>query len=310
MSDQQSRIYKVLDYIQNHLNENLSLDILAEQSTYSSFHFHRLFVEVMNETPADYVKRVRMEKAAHMLIYMPNMPVTEIAFECGFTSLSYFTTSFKEYFKSSPKAWREGGYLEKFSKPYFHSKKSKQISKYEEENAESQHYNQFQRINLESVKVIELPERKFVYKSRFGAYSEEVRQTWEGVYHWAKARDLLNEGVTAVGLPQNNPYITPPDKCRYDCCVEVPSSVNTRTELEMVIIPGGKYVFYELEQPVDFSERPYLIECYAELYSVWLPRSGYRYLGNPVEFVQLQEIPGLLDLECRVQTIALPIEPK
>ncbi|MFC0186793.1 GyrI-like domain-containing protein [Fictibacillus aquaticus] len=310
MNEQQSRIYKVLDYIHSNLNENLPLDVLAEKSTYSSFHFHRLFAEVMQETPADYVKRVRLEKAAHMLIYEPHVSVTEIAYECGFGSLSYFTTAFKDTFQNSPKAWREGGYLERFSKPYLHSKKSKQMSKNQKESGGENPYNQIQRLNLEKVTTVELPERTFVFAPHFGAYSEDIAETWEQVYSWVKARNLLSANSMIIGLPQNNPYITPHDKCRYDCCISIPGELSSSEQAASVTIPGGRYVFYEFEEPVAYEDRQLLIECYAEIYSIWLPRSGYRYLGNPVEIVQVEEVRGTLDLLCRIKSIALPIEPK
>jgi AraC family transcriptional regulator len=67
---------------------------------------------------------------------------------------------------------------------------------------------------------------------------------------------------------------------------------------------------YEFEEPVSYSERGRLIECYSELYSFWLPRSGYKYLGNPVELIQIKPVENSLDLECKIKAICLAIEPK
>jgi AraC family transcriptional regulator len=73
---------------------------------------------------------------------------------------------------------------------------------------------------------------------------------------------------------------------------------------------GGKHVVYEFEEPVEYSERSKLIECYSELYSYWLSRSGYRYLGNPIELGHLIPIEGSLSVDCKIKAICLAIEPK
>ncbi|WP_051404983.1 hypothetical protein [Bacillus cihuensis] len=67
---------------------------------------------------------------------------------------------------------------------------------------------------------------------------------------------------------------------------------------------------YEFEEPVSYRERSKLIECYSELYSYWLPKSGYKYLGNPIELVAIEEVGGTLTLTCEISAIALAIEPK
>ena len=66
---------------------------------------------------------------------------------------------------------------------------------------------------------------------------------------------------------------------------------------------------YEFDEPVDYRERGKLIECYSELYSYWLPKSGYRYLGNPIELVEMISLKGTLDIGCSIKAIALAIEP-
>lgn len=65
--EQRQQIQKVLNYIEQNLNLKLSLELLAKLSTYSPFHFHCVFTGIVGETPADYVKRLRLEMAAHFL---------------------------------------------------------------------------------------------------------------------------------------------------------------------------------------------------------------------------------------------------
>ncbi|MCF6139045.1 AraC family transcriptional regulator [Pseudalkalibacillus berkeleyi] len=310
-NDEQKRhIYTVLDYIKNNLHTDLSLENLAEVSTYSPYHFHRLFNRIMGETPSDYVKRVRMEEAAHYLIYEPNMSVTEIAFKCGFSSNSYFTSAFKAFFKHSPKAWREGAYLEKFPRPYLDSKKSKQQSTNPKEPSETRGYNGFQWVDLARVKIERLPEMSVLFLQHFGAYTEEISNTWDQIYQYTETRDLITDETRMIGVPHNNPYITPENLCRYDCCITIPQGFQPEPHMKTKVFAASKYVFYEFEEAVSFADRGLLIECYSELYSYWLPKSGYKCLSTPMEIIELDSSSDRFKMEPKIVKIGLPILPK
>jgi AraC family transcriptional regulator len=309
--EQRKHIFKVLDYIEQYLDQSLTLENLAKVSTYSPYHFQRTFKSVVGETPAQYVKRLRLENAAHLLIYQQKVPITQIAFMCGFTSLSYFTYSFQSYFKTSPKSWREGAYLERFPREYDDSKKSKQVSNRMKDITKENHYNEFKWLDLANIKTIMLPELTTVQNQNFGPYTEGIESVWEDTYRWCESRDLIKDETMFFGIPRSNPYITPPEKSRYDCCIPVSKiDVTDYTEEETILFKGGKHVIYEFEKPVDYSERSFLIECYSELYSFWLPRSGYQYLSNPVELIHIEPKEKTLKLNCKIKAIALAVEPK
>ncbi|MBY6037520.1 AraC family transcriptional regulator [Fictibacillus nanhaiensis] len=309
--EQQKQVFRVVDYIEDHLEESLSLEKLAQISTYSPFHFQRMFKGMIGETPANYVKRLRLEKAAHLLIYDRQTSVTQIAFMCGFTSLSYFTYSFQAYFKTSPKSWREGAYLERFPREYEDSKKSKQVRKKLEDSNEQNPYTEFRWLDLDKIEIRELPRSTTVKNQRVGPYTSGVPLAWEEIYRWCESRELLEPNSTFLGVPRNNPYITPPEKSRYECHVVIREGDEVLyKDVETYSFIGGKHVVYEFEEPVDYSERSMLIECYSELYSIWLPRSGYKYLDNPVEMIQIDSKANTLSLQCNIRAISLAIEPK
>ncbi|BCB02715.1 AraC family transcriptional regulator [Bacillus sp. KH172YL63] len=307
-SEQQRQINKVVHYIDHHLTEDLSLTRLAEVSTYSSYHFQRLFKEIIGETPAGYVKRIRLELAAHMLIYEPQLGVTDIAMSCGFSSLSYFTYSFNAYFKESPRSWREGAYLERFPREYFNRKKSKLFSTKTKEPDQKESYNEFKWLELSKVKTVGFPECDTVNRYHQGSYIDAIPETWQELYRWGNARNRMNETSFIFGVPKSNPYITPPEKSRYECRLAV-SDLDPAEGEDLVHFPGGLHVVYEFDEPVGYEERGMLIECYSELYSYWLPQSGYRYLGNPVELIIFDTKKGTLEVDCRIKAIALAIEP-
>lgn len=57
-----SRINRVMDYIDIHLDQPLELKSIAEIANFSPFHFHRIFTFLIGETPIDYIQRLRIEK--------------------------------------------------------------------------------------------------------------------------------------------------------------------------------------------------------------------------------------------------------
>lgn len=86
-----SRINRVMDYIDQHLEESLELKVIAEIANFSPYHFHRIFTFLIGETPIDYIQRLRLEKAAWKLQQTPITSITEIACSCGFNSISLFS---------------------------------------------------------------------------------------------------------------------------------------------------------------------------------------------------------------------------
>lgn len=99
------KIWKAKEFIDVSFKEELSLKKIAEEACISRFHFLRLFKEIFNETPHQYVSRKRIENATNLLS-STDMPVTQICNEVGFDSLSSFSWLFKQRLGFSPEAFR------------------------------------------------------------------------------------------------------------------------------------------------------------------------------------------------------------
>lgn len=95
----------VFSYIDSHYTEDISLEQLAKLAGYSKFHFTRLFKQYADSTFYDYLcyKRIRV---AEDLLSDPRIPITEIALQVGFSSISTFNRTFKKLKNCTPSEYR------------------------------------------------------------------------------------------------------------------------------------------------------------------------------------------------------------
>jgi len=103
LTDQQVR--QVMDFIHSHLNQDLSLEILAQQIGFSPYHFARVFRQTMGESPHQCVLRLRIE-CAQRLLAENDTPLAQVALACGFINQSHFTKTFKRYLGVTPCTYR------------------------------------------------------------------------------------------------------------------------------------------------------------------------------------------------------------
>jgi len=98
-------IQKIKHLIKKRFAEPLSLADLAKHVFLSPFHFQRVFKEATGESPKQYLTRVRLEAAVHMLMSGPDQSMLNLALECGYNSLEHFLRAFKKAFEISPSAF-------------------------------------------------------------------------------------------------------------------------------------------------------------------------------------------------------------
>ncbi len=111
-SNHEKMIEDTLVYIKEHLTEDLSLQTVAEKMSFSPIHFHNCFRASTGKTLRDYVEEKRVARAINLLV-STNQNLTEIAYECGFSSQSYFSFVFKRRMGFTPRE-----YAEKVAKRY------------------------------------------------------------------------------------------------------------------------------------------------------------------------------------------------
>ena len=96
---------KIIDYIEEHLQETITLSDLADFSGMSKNGIIAMFLRLYGITPIKYINNIRLNKAKDLL-KNSDKSVTEIAYECGFGDSNYFSRAFKAYRGMTPREYR------------------------------------------------------------------------------------------------------------------------------------------------------------------------------------------------------------
>ena len=94
------------DYIEQHLSETVTIDMLAAQDGYAEYYFSRKFKRETGMTPAEYIREKRLQKAALLLI-TTNQDVKQIGTSLGFCTHSFFSDCFRRQYGITPSQYRQ-----------------------------------------------------------------------------------------------------------------------------------------------------------------------------------------------------------
>lgn len=100
-----AKLTVAFDYLEHHFQENITLDTVAEASNFSKFHFSRIFKECTGKTFHEYLTGRRL-KAAEQLLLDPTLSIIDIALQCGFSTHSTFSRTFKQNKGYTPSEFR------------------------------------------------------------------------------------------------------------------------------------------------------------------------------------------------------------
>lgn len=99
-------IKKIVAYIEQHLDEDLSLDRIAKELNYSKFYLAKVFAEKTNCTIYKYIQGRRLTLAARKLVETKK-PIIEIAYEAHYSSQQAFTLAFQKLYLCTPQIYRK-----------------------------------------------------------------------------------------------------------------------------------------------------------------------------------------------------------
>ena len=268
MEPPQKQILKALLYIEKHLDEKLQVSKLAKVACYSPFHFQRLFHEMMNESVYQYIKRVKLQRAAGKLAYS-KASVTRIAFDIGFESHSSFTHAFRKFSGAAPKDYRS------LFSPSLLTKEEIQ---------------ELKMIHPETVKNIQDIHIYFVRSQ--GNYTESGKIAWSKLNQYVSKHQIQSQNLRCIGISHDNPRITEEEHLRYDACLEANANTPKDPSLGETTIKGGRYAIFRYTGPYSG-----LAQTFSEIYLKWLPESCEQCHPEKPPFCEYLDLKSVLEFK-------------
>ncbi|UFS63050.1 AraC family transcriptional regulator [Sulfurimonas sp. HSL-3221] len=96
-----SRISTIVDEVQNQLDQEINIDDLAERANMRKANFHKKFKEIYNDSPIQYIKKIRLNKARQYIMF-DKMKISDAASKVGYESPAQFSREFKSHFGFPP----------------------------------------------------------------------------------------------------------------------------------------------------------------------------------------------------------------
>lgn len=100
------KINEIIKYVEEHYQDEISLDDMANILNFNRFYFCRFFKEITGVTPAEYVNNFRIHQAISLMSGCPEMSVTSIALKCGFNDPNYFSRTFRSITGHTPRSYK------------------------------------------------------------------------------------------------------------------------------------------------------------------------------------------------------------
>jgi len=248
-----TRIEKVLDYIHDNLDEPIHVANLAEKSCWSRWQFQRVFGEATGLTVAQYIRELRLSKAAELLLSSKQRHM-DIAMLCGFDSEISFSRAFKQMFNCTPRDYRLRGKRQGLRTPLQYRSTNK---------AQTKTPKAFTQIRIESRDAFQLHGVNGWIRGPFSAapnFLERVPQLWKII------DKHLDKSTQPVGIIDTHDHPQNPDQMRYWA-----GYLNQpKNDYDTIHVPSQEYAVIPVHGKVIAVEQA--VQWFIHR---WLPESNY-----------------------------------
>jgi AraC family transcriptional regulator len=294
-TERERRIHRVIDYLLAHPMEDHSLHTLANVANYSPFHLQKIFKQTVGESPKQYMLKLRLETAFHLLIIHPQKSVQEIAMDCGFSSLSSFTRAVKNYFGHAPGELRRLPHRRQMK--LLHT-----VNKGAGGSARGRPVGE----GAVGGGAAALAERPVIHPIKIttirGVYiltpfddPGAIREAFRELTRMARANDLSAARLYGI--------LTPHQRNSYRAFLACDLGVADADRFNHSEIPGGKFAAFTIKGDLTATNK-----AIHYFYQRWLPDNGYKIAGVS-GFETFAEDPSTVPFYQLERKIHIPIEP-
>lgn len=225
------------------LDDDLGLESLARAWGASPYKFHRLYSAVVGETPKRSVLRLRLERAARLLVICDKR-VLDIALAVGFQSHEAFTRAFRRAFALTPTQYR-----------------ARERAAREVRARRRAGFGGWC-CQLSEVRFERRPAADLIAIRQFGAYAgfppRSRQRLWDELGDWAKACGV-SAGSERLGLFPDDPMLTPGPRQGADYCLAVFGPVAGDARVRAVRLAGGVHAVIDHFGPYETLIQAYRI---------------------------------------------------
>lgn len=246
----QRQLNKVIEFIGKHLDENLTLTQLSQIACFSKYHFHRLFTVYTGLTLQQYIRWLRLKRAAHQLIIYKDRSIITIAIDAGFESHEAFSRVFKQTCGMSPSEFRQTSSWHVWEQAPYSLPLQGNI--------------------IMNVVIKEMPARRLAVLEHRGD-PRMVGESVNKLIRWAKDQpvNLKPKPGESFGFGYDDPKITPADEFRFDLAITIPEQLVLTGEVIEKRLPAGRYAV-----AMHKGSHNKMSDMIYAMYRDWLPSSG------------------------------------
>lgn len=275
----EDRLIRVVNYIHDNLDGDLSLDALADVAAMSRFHWHRIWTAMTGETLAQTTRRVRLYRAAVMLV-REDVPVAEIAARCGYPDRASFARAFRDTMGVTPGHYRTEG---RAIPPLWLNRKETGVT--------------------HDVKVTTEAPRRVAGIAHAGDY-QQISRAFEALGATLGARGGWPQARGMVGVFYHDPRNVPEPDLRAHAGAVMPEEFAITDPLEEVRLQGGDHAVLRFRGPYAGLQ-----SAYDYFLGPWLAQSGRDPAESPCFEVYLNS-PMEVAPEALLTDIYLPLRPQ
>lgn len=205
--DREKLVNQSIDYIIQHLNEDLSLDSVAAQFYISKYHFSRIFKEETGESVYSFIKRCKVDQSAIDMKLNPVKTITDIGLEYGYSASNY-SSVFRKHHDTSPAMFRRSIPTHSMTVP-FSPERVVHFKTAEEYAAQ--------------IELKKLDDLFVLYKRFIGNYADLEKNWYQFLDEY---KTFLNEKTILTERFFHDPAITNAAQCICDICMTVEHDCN------------------------------------------------------------------------------------